>query len=185
VAEERSRIARDMHDNIGAQLLRALHNPEASSKDTRIRECLADLRAIINQNASEAQSIPACLADIRSEVSERLEAAGIACDWESPDEPFSPPKPGLCHTLRSIFREAISNIIRHSHADQVSIRITTKADKLSVEIADNGCGFDPIQVPAGHGLANMRARVEELDGSFRFKQTLQGSCIALELSLHD
>lgn len=48
VLEERGRIARDMHDNIGAGLLGALHSPDADVKDLKIRESLADLRKVIN-----------------------------------------------------------------------------------------------------------------------------------------
>ncbi|RYD41136.1 MAG: histidine kinase, partial [Verrucomicrobiaceae bacterium] len=78
VNEERSRIARDIHDNIGAQLLAALHSDNPESKDSRIRETLSDLRDVINNIAACDPDIDGILADLRMETSERLAEVGIS-----------------------------------------------------------------------------------------------------------
>lgn len=82
VAEERERIARDMHDNIGVQLLGALHSKELGRKDSMIRETLIDLRDIVNNASRPGLPLDETLADLRVEIAEHLAAAGIKLDWQ-------------------------------------------------------------------------------------------------------
>ncbi|MDQ8209516.1 ATP-binding protein [Coraliomargarita sp. SDUM461003] len=174
VAEERTRIARDMHDNIGAQLLSALHSSENATKDARIRDSLSDLRAVINQSSECAETLATTLAELRLETAERLEAVGIEFKWSAPDELPAVSSHQLSHALRSILREAVSNAIRHAQPTQVAIQLTTTDNQLQLEIRDNGKGFDPATSPAGNGLGNIQARIDALDGSFKLS-SLEGT----------
>src|SRR5690606_29360837 len=70
--EERMRIARDMHNNLAAQLLSALHSETRERKDTLIRETISDLRDIVNNAAQGGKSIDELLADLKVEAAERL-----------------------------------------------------------------------------------------------------------------
>ena len=81
VAEERARIARDMHDNIGAKLLSALHSALPERKDAMVRETLTDLRNILNNLTGTTVSLDEALADLRLETAERLAAAGLTFKW--------------------------------------------------------------------------------------------------------
>ncbi|MFA6960858.1 MAG: ATP-binding protein [Opitutaceae bacterium] len=164
VAEERSRIARDMHDNIGAQLISALHSPAAERKDTMIRETLSDIRSIIN-NASEAgRTLEETLAELRYETADRLELAGLALDWRVEGNGVVELSAAAVHALRSILREAVSNTLKHSGATAVAILVSQREGRLRVTITDNGRGL-PEKLIAGNGLGNMRARVEALRGT--------------------
>ncbi|MCA9873618.1 MAG: GAF domain-containing sensor histidine kinase [Ardenticatenaceae bacterium] len=76
--------------------------------------------------------------------------------------------------VRAIFlttQEALANIARHARASEVSITARRVAKGVELVITDNGRGFDPstIKQAVGHGLANMRARAEELKGSFKIR----------------
>jgi len=184
VVTERARIARDMHDNIGATLLGALRNTDPEVKDARIRESLTDLRAVINQRSHGPESIAATLADLRLETLERLETVGIDLEWIDLNEEFPEAAPRLCHALRSIFREAISNIIRHAEADTATIAIVLRGAMLQIELSDNGRGFDPNSVAGGHGLANIRARMEALSGRFVVEPSPTGTQIQLQIPLN-
>ena len=64
-----------------------------------------------------------------------------------------------------IVSEALSNAVRHGSATEIQVRVLRDRDRLHVEVSDNGTGIDPLAVP-GVGLASMRARAEELGGSF-------------------
>lgn len=116
VLTERGRIARDLHDNVGAQLMTALHSPEAAHKDIVIRETIAGLRDIIDDSAIAAGSWSEALADLRQEVAEQLHAAGLAFDW-CVEAPTPVPLDGqTLHVLRSVLREAVTNTLRHAEA---------------------------------------------------------------------
>ncbi len=163
VAEERARIARDMHDNIGARLLGALHNPVVERKDGMIRETLSDLRDIINNAARSDLSLEETLADLRQETAERLSSAGIALSWRA-DAQAPPLAPQAVQALRSIIREAVSNVIRHAGAHHVDVALTPGEGGIVLQVSDDGAGFDVEGAKAGNGLANMHARLTALSG---------------------
>lgn len=164
VAEERARIARDMHDNIGAQLISALHSGETTRKDAMIRETLTDLRGIINNAAAAGGTLEEALAELRYETSERLSLAGLSLDWrvENGGEDAALPSQTV-HALRSILRETVSNTLRHSGATAMTVEVARKEGRVEFAVTDNGRGLPP-RFAAGNGLGNIRARAGELGG---------------------
>lgn len=188
VAEERARIARDMHDNIGAQLLSALHSPAADRKDTKIRETLSDLRSIINNAAAPGLPLEQALAEIRHETAERLAAANLDLDWRVIDGDASAELPAtVVHALRSILRETVSNTLRHAQARRVSILVEPTATTLAFTIADDGVGL-PAERPAsaarsGNGLGNIRARLAALGGTLEIADNHPGLRFVMRLPL--
>jgi two-component system, NarL family, sensor histidine kinase DevS len=167
VNQERLRIARDIHDNIGAQLMQALHSDEAPRKDAMIRNTLADLREIINNSQGAELPLEALLADLRAEAGERLEPHGITLDWtaEVPDG-LTLSKPEV-HSLRSAIREATSNVIKHAGAARMVVAITLDGGAIGLTIADDGRGLtESAAGGGGHGLANMRTRFVSMGGEF-------------------
>ncbi|WP_417482648.1 sensor histidine kinase [Maricaulis sp.] len=175
VAEERGRIARDMHDNIGAQLLGALHSRDDERKNSMIRETLTDLRDIINNASHGTPTLDETLADLRVETAERLDSVDIALDWSNSSDEAAPLPAAAAHALRSVVREAVSNAIRHSGASHIRIRIERLAGRLTLVIEDDGHGFDAAAVVAGNGLANMRGRISGLGGELSFSSLEPGS----------
>lgn len=181
VAEERTRIARDMHDNIGAQLLSALHSTEPERKDSMIRETLGDLRNIINNAARDDLSLEETLADLRLETAERLAAAGLALDWELGGGEMPTPSPDVVHALRSILREAVSNAIRHAGASRVGIAIACRNGRLFLAITDDGNGIAPGEaLSSGNGLANIRTRLAAFGGSLSIANSHPGLHLTAE-----
>ena len=176
-AEERRRIARDMHDNIGAQLLSALHSRAPERKDMMIRESLTDLRDIINNSAQPGLPLDETLANLRAETVERLNGAGIRPDWTIVSDADITLSPHDAHALRSVIREAVSNIIRHSGAAQASVSITCRNGQAQLSIADDGKGYDPASHAPGNGLINMKARLEGLKGTIEIVPSVTGTHI--------
>jgi signal transduction histidine kinase len=68
--------------------------------------------------------------------------------------------------LRAILTEAVSNAIEHSSATSLSIEGEVDRDRGRITISDNGAGFDPSNLPAGHyGVLGMKERAEEIGGT--------------------
>ena len=90
---------------------------------------------------------------------------------------------------RAIFlttQEALANVARHARATKVDISLQCVADRVTLAIRDNGRGFDSTNesLRVGHGLANMQARAESLNGSFKIQSSPgKGSAVLLDLPL--
>jgi len=167
-AHERSRIVRDLHDDVSARLLTSLHREDPSLMRNDIREAMAEIRAIVFGGTGTHRLIEDVMADMRFEMSNRLDAHGIALVW--------PITPLACTTrtidqasarhVMSILREITSNIVRHSNAACVMVEATGQGDRLAFRIADDGRGFDPSR-EWGNGLLNTARRAGSLGGSFQ------------------
>ncbi|KEJ89648.1 sensor histidine kinase [Sulfitobacter donghicola] len=185
VTVERDRISRDVHDNIGAQLLSALHTPENTNKDALLRETLADLRLIISDGFSAKFNLADVAADLRVEMADRLEIHDIGLDWPMATVPkCDAALPYLfVNNLRSILREVTSNTIKHSGATRMQVSLTQKGDSIEIHIRDNGAAFDPQTVKRGAGLDNIAARVKAMKGNLAFESDQDGSGVKFEVPI--
>ncbi len=177
VAEERERIARDIHDNIGVQLMGALHSRGLARKDMMIRETLTDLRDIINNASNPDLSFDEMLADLRSQISEHLFAAGVKMKWEVETAGPAILPLAAAHTVRSVVREAVQNALKHGQPEAISVTIRLDEDAIALTVADDGGGFDPSSARTGNGLANMQARVTSLGGRINIASGAEGTRI--------
>jgi len=182
VAEERARISRDMHDNIGAKMLSALHSTGEARKNALIRDALTDFRIIINNAFGATRPLDETLAELRIETAERLEDAGIVLKWETADDHYTAMPPAIAQTLCSIVREAVSNVIRHANATAVSITIACRSGHVSVDVCDDGRGIENGDDGKGNGLASIRTRISALGGSFEIDQADPGTRLSVVFS---
>jgi len=99
---------------------------------------------------------------------ESLRAVGIECILDLPDDPPDLPVPSENrHHLFLVVKEAINNVMRHSQAREVRMRITVSCDGIAIEISDIGRGF--VSAPGGpgqDGLRNMEQRMRDIGGNF-------------------
>lgn len=183
VADERQRVARDMHDEIGARLLTVLHTSDTQRANHLLREAIAQLRAIVRGMTGQAQPMDEFVADLRHQTRERAEAAQLALTWHSPDE-----VPALGaraqYQLRAALGELVSNAIRHAQAQRLWVEWTVKGPLLVVSVSDDGCGFEPAPLqpadasisPAaagtpGLGLGSVRDRMAQIGGEATWGHT--------------
>ncbi|WP_417269449.1 sensor histidine kinase [Celeribacter sp.] len=170
--EERERITRDMHDNIGIRLTTALTQSDVANKNDLIRETFSDIRKILSHSDNGTSSLGDILADLRVELTEYLDAQGIAFDWPLHDHSDERPSSGVAHALRSMLRESVHNAARHSGADCVRVRVEIDEAEFRVTVSDTGRGLrgaGTVDVPSlsergGNGLANLRRRVSDVGG---------------------
>lgn len=184
VSEERARIARDIHDNIGAQLLRALHSRETGRKDAMIRETLTDIRDVINNAQGAEAPMEDVLADLRAETADRLEPHGITLGWTLHAAPGALLSRQKVHALRALIREAVSNTIKHAGARSVEVTIRLDADWLHLKVADDGKGLPTQKASLGNGLGNMKIRVESFGGEMTLESET-GTCLAARIPVFE
>lgn len=183
VSEERTRIARDIHDNIGAHLMRALHSEHTSRKDDMIRETLSDLRDIINNAATPGLLLETVASDLRAETADRLQPHDIALTWQFDVGEDVQPSQALLQMIRAVIREATSNAIKHANPSQFSVKLAHSDQSLHLSIKDNGKGIDPILTTKGHGLENMRGRFDSLGGKLALTSDATGTRLLASVPL--
>ncbi|WP_179379603.1 sensor histidine kinase [Jannaschia marina] len=184
VQAERTRINRDVHDNIGVQLLGALHSADADRKNALIRQTLTDLREIVSNVKSADAPLVEVVADLRAEVSELCDSAEVALDWSDNDLPQVELSATYAGALRAILREATGNALRHAGASRLSVVIAAPGETmLSLSVADDGRGI-AADAPRGNGLDNLKHRAEALGGAFALEPRAEGGTrLAIELPI--
>jgi signal transduction histidine kinase len=189
-AEERRRIAQDLHDDVGARLLSGLHKSNLVQTRGALREAIADIRLVVGGLAGERRPLDDVFADLRHEAFDRLAAAGVALDW--PLAATGPPVDvdyAVQKALRSALREMVSNTIRHAQASRMSIEIARDGDRLTLTASDDGVGMAaglPRSVDGiglGLGLGGLARRLEALGGGVRLPQTAKGVTLELLVDL--
>jgi signal transduction histidine kinase len=164
VTVERKRIAGDIHDNLGATLLSALHSRDGERKDRFIRETLADLRSIVTEPTGDGAGLIETMARSRKEMAERLAARGIALDWSLEDAPADGVDPKVAQSLRAMLREITNNILKHAQASSVRVALGERDGALLLTVEDDGVGFDAATVTAGAGLGGLSERAARHGG---------------------
>ena len=84
--------------------------------------------------------------------------------------------------LYRTIQEGINNAIKYANADEIAVEVKEFKDFISIEIKDNGIGFNLDQVELGNGLINMQKRIEEIGGNYSLHSTLgNGTTIQIHL----
>lgn len=186
VTEERRRVARDLHDDLGAQLLTALNRPTLDETRGSIRDAIAEMRGVVAGLTGGRTGLGPLLANLRHETASRLEASGIELDWPLVDdvEEMEIDYRTAKH-LASAHREVVSNVIRHSGAARMTVGVAAQAGWLRLMLCDDGggpCRADAGQ-PQGHGLRNLRMRIEELGGRLSIGEGAPGCVVEIDVPL--
>jgi signal transduction histidine kinase len=168
VAEERLRIARDLHDDVSAHLLTGLHREDVAMVRGDVRQALVEIRTIVSSLFGPALPLATVIADLRFETAERLAAAGVSLDWGTGDSAaLGMVMLDYTHhkALASSVREVVSNVIKHASASALVVTMGVDDGALTLAIEDDGAGARTRGAGAGHGLGNIAARLGEIGGS--------------------
>ena len=185
-AEERTRLAVELHDTLAQNLTGVAMEIETASKlrGNAPPEMLAHIDIAGKALKSCRDEIRSCIWDLRSQALEETnmaraiaktlqpytKSARIDIDFDVPMSRFSD---NTAHAMLRIVRELVTNATRHGRATSIEVRGDAKDGNICFSVADNGCGFDPVTVPGvsrGHfGLQGIRERVKELKGEVSIK----------------
>ena len=188
-AEERQRIARDLHDDVSGRLLTGLRHTDAGSIRDEVRAALADIRTILRGLSGEVLAISQVVANMRHETFERLEAAGIDLDWPVQMAPSADPALEYLRyrNITSAHREVVTNILRHAQARNVKVRYATDAGMFRLTITDDGVGLpvEPADGPraGGRGLTNIQRRLREIGGDALLDDAAPGLRVRLTAAI--
>jgi ligand-binding sensor domain-containing protein len=195
----RTRIATDLHDDIGSSLsqiailsevARRGSNGEQSDQAESLSDIGAISRELVDSMSDIVWSIDPVQDTLRDLVHRMRRFAGDVLLASEIVLDFSVPCEGLDNELRAdvrrqallIFKEAIHNIVRHSHATRVQVVVELERGWLLFRLSDNGCGFDPLYPWDGHGLNSMRERARLLNAGLEIRSELgAGSKILLRV----
>jgi signal transduction histidine kinase len=196
IERERGRIAKDIHDDLGASLnLIAVLGDLA--KDDKAAERVEKMSSIARQAVTSLDEIVwavnprndtlSHLVDyICQYANDYLRDAGMRCLLDVPEQtPAREVPANVRHNLFLAVKEALQNIVKHSRASRVELRLRLDADTLRLEIADNGRGFDrPPSDDRADGLNNMRQRLAEIGGECRVQSVVgAGTTVSIVLAL--
>jgi signal transduction histidine kinase len=161
-ADERERIYRDLHDDIGAKLLSLAIRAKQPQDADIARSALQDLRDVVSRSAHADVPLSDLLADSRDEVRSRCKAAELPLVWNQPDDlPERNMTAAEALNLSRILREAVSNVLRHSGAKALTFSVHFTQGEYGFALEDDGIGT--ARQP-GRGMRNMQARAAQLGG---------------------
>lgn len=187
-ARERIDIYRDLHDDVGSKLLSIVHAGNNGKSESRIgelaRSALESLRNAVSRANSPEQSLNEFLLELREEAELRLTGSGHEFAWTQVQTlPKLQLSSAQVFNLNRVFRELVSNIIRHADANSVDIRVSGGIDKLNFRVADDGKGMDRDQDHGkGNGLGNIESRIAELNGSVSWRSKADRG-VTVEISI--
>jgi signal transduction histidine kinase len=186
--KERSRIAKDIHDDLGGSLtqikllfeLAQRNRTEPEKLDALGQEGVGATRQIMKSMDEivwainpRNDSLPHLIDYIGQFAIEFLAHADIRCRVDFPDRPVQwAVSPEVRHNLFLTVKEALNNVIRHSGANEVWLRVTATEKLLTIIVEDNGHGFEQKTPDAfADGLSNINRRMAEIGGQATIEST--------------
>jgi signal transduction histidine kinase len=177
IAEERERLARDLHDTViqrlfGIGLSLQMTLPSALDETVRSRidqaldelnETIRDIRTTIfeiDRDHGNIESLEGRVKSLTSEVASRLGVPVQVTTTTALDDLVS--SSCALHTVQAL-REILANVVRHAHAKSVEVELSVDEGMLLLEVRDDGVGFTMSDV-GGHGLGNLASRAHDLGG---------------------
>ena len=180
---ERTRIARDLHDQLGANLTQVSLLAEMAESDKELPEEVAAHAQQITATARETSNaldqivwaanpandtLDSLVTYACKYAQEYFQTAGLSYRLEAPEQlPATPLPPDVRHNVFLAFKESVNNVVKHAQASAAKVRVRLAGGRFTIEIEDNGRGLPPGAEKKGrNGLRNMRKRMEDVGGEF-------------------
>ena len=195
--EERTRIARDLHDELGSSLTqiallsdrpRNASTGEVSENIRKIsataREMAQSLDEIVWAVNPQHDTLEGLVEYFSQTADDFLEETNIRSSITLPSSlPGCTIPAEARHQLFLAFKEALNNAVRHAGASEIRIGFDINGSEFRVQICDNGNGFDPDSArPGGSGIKNMRQRLDVIGGRFEISSARgQGATVVMSI----
>lgn len=168
INEERHRIMRDLHDDVGAKILTLIHRLDG--KDAiAARSALQSLRdTIYVLDGSNPVFLADFVDDMRLEIQERVSTAQSKLYWFADEFGNTQLSRRCSYNLTRILREGVTNVLKHAQSDYVIIHLHRMDNYLSIEIINGGSFSDPSLWIKGSGINHIQSRGKEIAGSIEW-----------------
>jgi signal transduction histidine kinase len=196
----RTRIATDLHDDIGSSLSQVAILSEVVQR--QIRESDPEIHARLSRIGGVSRELVDSMSDIvwsinpakdnlyfltqrmREFASDVFMARDTHFEFRTSNREHEPRIGAEARRqVFLIFKECVHNIIRHANCTHVGIEVRVEGDRLVVQVRDNGTGFEPTAAVNGHGLASMRDRALRLGGKIAVVSEDRGTVVTLDVPL--
>jgi signal transduction histidine kinase len=200
IEEERSRISRNLHDDLGSMLtqINMLANystvvklpPETMQERIRLisdksHRMITTLDEVVWMMNTRNESLSSMAGYVAAYAEEFLAKTNIVCRIEAPAS--YPEKAVTAEVRNNVFssvKEALNNAVRHAKPNRILVKLAVVADTLEIHIQDDGVGFAPATVKRGDGLDNLELRMQKVGGACRVHSfTPGGTTVILQLPL--
>ncbi|MDR2327126.1 MAG: histidine kinase [Acidovorax sp.] len=180
--KERLQLAQDLHDGLGGQIVRSImlveQNDAPPSKErylSMLKLLRDDLRQVVDSDGSIGAHAPTTpeewMIPLRYRFVSLFDDLDIRSEWLAPADWCPPPSALQCMLLARVAEEALTNIIKHSHAHTVQVCLSYPAPGiLLLHVEDDGMGFDApatLRAGLGIGMSSMRSRMERMGGQLQ------------------
>ncbi len=197
--EQRLRISRDLHDNIGSQLTfitSSLDNLKygMKEKEVKTKEKLTEIGTFTKTTINELrdtiwamnkeqitfEDLEARLANLVDQARKASSNTTFHLDVDKSINGNNALTSVEGMNLYRIIQEAVNNAIKYAEATDVHIKVSQKNNLVEISISDNGKGFDTKNPSLGNGLTNMKKRTKDIDGELKITASVdKGTCIEL------
>lgn len=198
IANERQRMARELHDTLSQGLAGLILQLEAAdahlmnNRNDKARTIVADAmkqaRATLTDARHAIDDLRKTSADdldsaLHLEISRFTDATGIPCSFQADQIP--PLADTVQETIVRAVAEGLTNAAHHAQARQVAVNVGVKDKNILVTIQDDGQGFDADAIPSGHyGLLGIRERVRLVNGTFEIQsESGKGTTLKVQMPL--
>ncbi|PWJ25541.1 signal transduction histidine kinase [Branchiibius hedensis] len=185
ILQERERLSREIHDTVAQDLVAIVSQLEAIDSEGDWRPRVDAAKSLARDGLGEARrAVSALRSPLLDDASAAQAVRALVDDWSSRHHirarltvHGTPARTEQDQVILRVCQEALSNVARHSGASCVEVELQYTQDGLLLQVRDDGRGFDPLLAQAGHGLRNMRERVEAVGGSLDVESNSGAGCL--------
>ncbi|WP_367188055.1 sensor histidine kinase [Branchiibius sp. NY16-3462-2] len=185
ILQERERLSREIHDTVAQDLVAIVSQLEAIDGEGDWRSRVDAAKDLARDGLGEARrAVNALRSPLLDDASAADAVRALLDEWSARhrirahlDVEGAPTRTEQDQMLVRVCQEALSNVARHSGATSVVVQLQYTQDGLLLQVRDDGRGFEPSQGGAGHGLRNMRERVEAVGGSLDVESSAGAGCL--------
>jgi signal transduction histidine kinase len=201
-AEERDRIARELHDTVAQSALSiqmlldaaraALESGDTATAARHVSQARStaaltsrQTRSFVDEDASadSARPLEDRLRDALEELSPGQAPPALSLRWDVPTEALSGASARVTRAAERMVRSLVGNVVQHSDARRAVVTVAAQAGDLTLDVVDDGVGFEP-GADEGFGLRTVRARARSVGGSVTIESTPgEGTAVQIVLPL--
>ncbi len=169
-SEERTRLAQDLHDDIGARLLTLMYKAPDAEMEEYVRHTLQDLKTLTRGLAARDHVLSDAVGEWKADITQRLNASHCELRWSFHADAEVTLNVVQWSGLTRILRELVNNVIAHAQASSVSIEASYELGAMRLVVRDDGRGRSPKTWSHGLGLGGVRKRAKLLNGQVHWHE---------------